>query len=80
MGTAHKIPLSSDEIEIIWNQYILDTMSICMEKFALATVQDKEIHQLIQDSVELLEKKWNKLGLYFKTRESQYRSVSLMKM
>jgi len=80
MGTAYKIPLTSMEIGILWNQYMIDTMSVCVEKVALATVRDEQIRQMIQDSLQMLEKTTEQIRVFFKRREFQYRLVSLMKI
>ena len=65
MGTVHKIPLTSMEIGMLWNQYMIDTMSVCVEKVALATVQDEQIRQLIQDSLQMLEEKIEQIRVFF---------------
>lgn len=56
MSTALKIPLTSAEIGILWNQYTLDTMSLYVEKFALACEQDEKIYDIIREAVMLMEK------------------------
>jgi len=65
MGTAHKIPLTSMEIGMLWNQYMIDTMSICMEKVALAKVQDEQIQPLIHDALQMLEEKTEQIRVFF---------------
>jgi hypothetical protein len=55
MATEHKSSLTSAEIGILWNQYILDTMSLCIEKYALACEQDEQIRSIIQDTITLME-------------------------
>ena len=56
MATTHKTPLTSAEISILWSQYILDTLSLYIEKFALSRAHDEQIHSLIQDTITLMEK------------------------
>ena len=56
MATTHKPPLTSAEIGILWNQYILDTLSLCVEKYALVCEQDEQIRSIIRDSLVMLEK------------------------
>lgn len=65
MGTAHKIPLTSMEIGMLWNQYMIDTMSICMEKVALAKVQDEQIRPLIQEALQMVQEKSEQIRVLF---------------
>lgn len=65
MATAHKPPLTCAEIGILWNQYIVDTMSLCVEKFAVNKEQDQQIRALIQDTITLMGKTPVQVGRIF---------------
>lgn len=65
IATARKPLLTCAEVGILWNQYILDTMSLCVERFALNCEQDKQIRSIIQDTIELMEKTPPKVSRVF---------------
>jgi len=56
MSTEHKTPLTSAEIGNLWTQYIIDTMSLQIEKFHTAKEQDEQARAIMQTAVSLLEK------------------------
>jgi hypothetical protein len=56
VATEHNAPLTSGEIGILWNNYLIDTMSLWVEKVHAAHEQDREVRALIQDTVAFLEK------------------------
>lgn len=57
MATEHKPSLTSAEIGILWNEYLADTISICIEKFHVAKEQDKQARAILQDATSSMEKK-----------------------
>jgi hypothetical protein len=57
--------LTSTEVTNLFAQYNQETMSICVSKYVLATVQDSEIRSLFEFSLGLSEKHVKKLKEFF---------------
>lgn len=53
MGDTMKSPLISSEITGLWNSYMSDTMIVCVLKHFLNTVEDCEIHAILQQTSDL---------------------------
>lgn len=53
MEVLHKTKLTSSEIAILWNTYMMDTMSICILKHFLATVEDIDIKPIIELTIRI---------------------------
>ena len=53
MGDTTKIPLVSSEISGLWNSYMGDSLSICVLKFFINTVEDSETLSILQSSLDL---------------------------
>jgi len=47
-----KNELTSPEIANLWTHYIRETLSICVNKYMLNTIQDPEIHSLFQTALQ----------------------------
>ncbi|GAB3806202.1 DUF3231 family protein [Virgibacillus kimchii] len=47
--------LTSAEVSSLWLQYMGDTMAICIYRYFLATVKDKEIQSILERSIQLSE-------------------------
>jgi len=56
MATEHKTSLTSTEIGVLWFQYMVDTMSLCVEKFSAAKEQDDQVRPIYQDALSIMEK------------------------
>jgi hypothetical protein len=65
MGTGHKTPLTSAEIGILWNEYIHDSLSVCVQRYALACEQDEQICSIIKEAISLLEKTLTQISQIF---------------
>ncbi|WP_375346898.1 DUF3231 family protein [Priestia megaterium] len=47
-----KNQLTSPEIANLWAHYIRETLSICVNRYMLHTIQDPEIHSLFQIALQ----------------------------
>ncbi|MGX1372929.1 hypothetical protein RKD56_000007 [Priestia megaterium] len=47
-----KNQLTSPEIANLWTHYIRETLSVCVNKYMLHTIQDSEIHSLFQTALQ----------------------------
>lgn len=54
-GFSDKKALTAAEISALWLQYMGDTMSICMYKYFLTIVEDKEIKAILKLALQLSE-------------------------
>lgn len=52
----YNIRLTSTEIAGLWSTYYQDSMAICISKHLLQHIKDKEIEQLLKESLQLSEK------------------------
>jgi hypothetical protein len=49
----HDIPLTSAEMSCLWSTYVADSMSICILKYFLKIIEDKEIKQVVEHALDL---------------------------
>src|SRR4051812_32468265 len=61
-----RIQLSAPEITSLWTQYMFDSMSICFIKYALEHLEDKDIKEIYQYSLELSERHVQKAAEFLK--------------
>ncbi|MGM0900819.1 MAG: DUF3231 family protein [Bacillota bacterium] len=52
---SHKVRLTSAEIANLWSQYVNDSMSLCVLKYYLKTVDDKDIKAILEYAKSLTE-------------------------
>lgn len=65
METQHHVRLTAPEIANIWSQYLSDTMAICFNKYALATIKDHEIRSIYEYALSLSESHVERLKEFF---------------
>jgi hypothetical protein len=65
MESKNDIQLTSAEIGNLWTVYIGDTASICQLKYALKIMQDEEIRPLLQNALELSQKRVKEITDFF---------------
>lgn len=65
----HSSRLSSSELASLWSQYINDSLSRCMLRYFIKTVQDKDISGVLQYALELSESHLQKIK-EFLTKEN----------
>jgi hypothetical protein len=65
-NTSHQTKLTSPELGLLWTTYINDSMTSCVFKHFLATVEDKEIQPIIKYALELSEKHVARVAEIFK--------------
>lgn len=65
METIHNAHLTSAELSQIWSSYQQDTMSICVLKYFLETVEDPNIAEILQQALELSQSHVPKLTNFF---------------
>jgi len=58
--------LTSPEIANLWTHYIRETLSVCVNKYMLHTIQDPEIHSLFQTALQYSLKHIAALKVLFK--------------
>ncbi|WP_255286035.1 DUF3231 family protein [Priestia megaterium] len=58
--------LTSPEIANLWTHYIRETLSVCVNKYMLQTIQDPEIHSLFQLALQFSFKHIETLTKLFK--------------
>ncbi len=58
--------LTSSEISNIWTHYIRETMAVCITKYMMKHVRDKEIHEFLQYALDLSFQHINTLTELFK--------------
>ncbi|YCA45065.1 DUF3231 family protein [Bacillus sp. JZ8] len=51
--TTHPTQLTSAEIACIWTNYMQDSMSTCVLSYFLQTIEDEDIHPLIQEAYDV---------------------------
>jgi hypothetical protein len=56
LETQHKVNLTSSEITNLWTNIMNDSMAICIFEHYLATVEDTEIHSVIEYAMSLSKK------------------------
>lgn len=69
MGTTHKAPLTSTEIGLLWSQYQLDSMSVCVEKFHLAKEKDQDVQSILRETLTVLENSVRQIDNIFTQEE-----------
>lgn len=67
-----KVRLTSSEITGLWTQYIQNTMSICISKYVLATVNDPEIFSLFKFTLGLSKKHLKMVEGFFKSESLDF--------
>lgn len=67
--TNHSSRLSSSELANLWLQYLNDSLSRCMIRYFINTVQDKDISEVLQFALELSESHLQKIK-EFLTKEN----------
>jgi hypothetical protein len=65
----HNSKLSSSELANLWSQYVNDSLSRCMIRYFIHTVQDKDISAVLQFALELSESHLQKIK-EFLTKEN----------
>lgn len=60
------IRLTAPEISSLWTQYMFETMSICFIKYALEHIEDQEIIEIYQHSLELSERHVQQVKEFYK--------------
>lgn len=60
------IRLTAPEISSLWTQYMFDTMSICFIKYALEHIEDQDIIEIYQQSLELSERHVQQVKEFYK--------------
>jgi hypothetical protein len=60
------IRLTAPEISGLWTQYMFDTMSICFIKYALEHIEDQEIIEIYQQSLEISERHVQQVKAFYK--------------
>ncbi len=63
-NVSHSGKLSSSEYANLWSQYISDSISICMHRYFIKIVQDKDIRKVLQFAVKLSEGHLKKIEYY----------------
>ncbi|MFP3887375.1 DUF3231 family protein [Priestia filamentosa] len=61
--------LTSPEVSNLWTHYIRETLSICVNKYMLHTIQDPEIHHLFQSALQFSLNHIETLKTLFKQEE-----------
>lgn len=69
MAMEHNTPLTSGEIGILWNNYQVDSMSLCVENVHAAHEQDAQVHALIVETIAFLEKNIAEMRRIFEKEE-----------
>ncbi|WP_144553237.1 DUF3231 family protein [Bacillus sp. X1(2014)] len=65
----HSSKLSSSELANLWSQYLNDSLSRCMIRYFINTVQDKDISEVLQFALDLSESHLQKIK-EFLTKEN----------
>ncbi|MBT2655793.1 DUF3231 family protein [Bacillus sp. ISL-18] len=60
-----RIQLTASEISSLWTQYMFNSMSICFIKYALEHLEDQDIIEIYQFSLELSERHVQKAAEFF---------------
>ncbi|USK54209.1 DUF3231 family protein [Cytobacillus solani] len=66
-----KTTLTAAEVSALWLQYMGDSMAICMYKYFLKIVEDEEIKQIIERSLQLAESHITKIPKLLKSANFQ---------
>ncbi|WP_462413558.1 DUF3231 family protein [Neobacillus sp. Marseille-QA0830] len=61
-----RIRLTAPEISSLWTQYMFETMSICFIKYALKHIEDQDIIEIYQKSLDLSESHIQRVKEFFK--------------
>ncbi|WP_223702365.1 DUF3231 family protein [Sutcliffiella deserti] len=62
---SHEVKLTTGEIANLWTQYMNDTMSICIIKYSLAKVTDKDIKRVLEFALQIAESHIEKIKNIF---------------
>ncbi|WP_284645954.1 DUF3231 family protein [Paenibacillus silviterrae] len=65
IDSTKKNTLTAAEISALWNQYMGDSMSVCMYKYFLSIVEDKEIMPIMEFALQLAEEHIEKITMFF---------------
>jgi hypothetical protein len=60
-----RISLTAPEVSSLWTQYMFDSMSICFIKYVLEHIEDEDIKEIYQQSLELSERHVQKVKDFF---------------
>lgn len=71
MSSSDKKSLTAAEVSALWLQYMGDTMSICMYKYFLSIVEDREIKSIVKLALQLSEKHTTKIDEFLTTAKFQ---------
>lgn len=63
MGITKKSTLTAPEVSTLWTQYMGDSMSICVYKYFLSIIEDKEIRSILEFALQLSENHITKIKL-----------------
>lgn len=63
--------LTAAEVSALWLQYLGDSMAICVYKYFLNTVEDKEIKAILEFALQLAENQITKIIKFFKSANFQ---------
>lgn len=66
MNNHTQINLVSSELSAIWKSYMFETLNRCVLQYFLATVEDTEIKQLIEEKLNEKEKRIQTVSSFFK--------------
>ncbi|UAL53532.1 DUF3231 family protein [Bacillus sp. CMF21] len=65
MQTEHNVKLTASEISQLWSAYMNSSMSKCIFKYFLETVEDNQIRSILEQSLELADAHLKKLSEIF---------------
>ncbi|HJV46356.1 MAG TPA: DUF3231 family protein [Bacillota bacterium] len=63
--------LTALEVSILWNQYLGDGLAICVFKYFLNTVKDKELKAHMEFALQLSQSHINEITKFFKKANFQ---------
>jgi hypothetical protein len=63
---GNNIRLTAPELSALWTQYLFDTMSICLFKYALHHIEDQDIKDIYITALELSERHVQQIEDFFK--------------
>ncbi|MGM0847046.1 MAG: DUF3231 family protein [Bacillota bacterium] len=63
------ISLSSAEISNLWNQYINDSLSVCILTHAVSKVKDEEIKEILNHSISMAQAHLTQITQFFKNED-----------
>ena len=69
-GQKKPASLTASEVSALWLQYLGDSMAICIYKYFLSIVEDKEIKSIIEFALQLSESHVTKITKFLKSANS----------